>query len=59
MSGIVPFADESFNDEDPKASIHEQLEIDWACTWMEAGAVPALAENKAQELLTQVFPFAF
>ena len=45
--------------EEARASTREQCEIDWACTWEEVASVPALAENEAQGLLTQVFPLAF
>ena len=30
----------------------EQAKFDWAHTWMEEGGYPALAESKAQRLLT-------
>ena len=56
---MVSFTDESSEDDEPEASTQEQHEIDWACTWTELGGVPALAENKAQGLLTQVLSFAF
>ena len=32
----------------------EQMEFDWACTWLGDGGMPALAEDKAQGLLSQV-----
>ena len=55
---MVSFADESSEDEEPKATTQEQYEIDWACSWMEAEGVPALAEDEAQGLINQVFLFA-
>ena len=33
----------------------ELAEFDWACTWLEEGGMPALAEDKAQGQLVQVF----
>ena len=33
------------------------MEFDWACTWLEDGGMPAMAEGQAQGLLCQVlFP---
>ena len=41
--------------EDPEVCTMEQAEFDWAGTWLEEGVAPALAEDKAQGLLAQVF----
>ena len=41
--------------EEPDVCTSEQAEFNWACTWLEEGGVPVLAEDKAQGLLSQVF----
>ena len=55
-----PKEDEGKMDE-PNVCTSEQAEFDLVCTWLEEGVAPALAEDKAQELLAQVFglPQAF
>ena len=41
--------------EEPEVCTMKQAEFDWACTWLEEGGAPVLAEDKAQGLLAQVF----
>ena len=41
--------------EEPEVCIAEQTAFDWAHTLLEEGGAPALAEDKAQGLLAQVF----
>ena len=41
--------------EEPNVCTMEQAEFNWACTWLEEGGAPALAEDKAQGVLAQVF----
>ena len=41
--------------EEPEVSTREQFEFNWACTWLELGGAPALAEDITQGLITQVF----
>ena len=41
--------------EEPKVCAPKQAKSDWTHTWLEEGGAPALAEDKAQGLLSQVF----
>ena len=44
----------SHKGEEPGVCGMEQIEFEWACTWLGDGGMPALVEDKAQGLLSQV-----
>ena len=41
--------------EEPEVCAKGQMEFEWACTWVGDGRKPALAEDNAQGLLSEVF----
>ena len=43
------------NGQEPEVYAKRQMEFDWGCTWLWDGGMPALAEDKAQGLLSQLF----
>ena len=49
--------DDEGEEDEPEVCARRQMEIDWACTWLGDGGMPAMAEGQAQGLLCQVlFP---
>ena len=54
---IVSSTDESSKSEEAKATTKEEYEVHWDYSWVKAWGIPALAEEEAQQLLSQVFLF--
>ena len=45
--------------EEPEVCAKEQMEFDWAQTWLGGGRMPGLADGQAQGLICQVFFLLF
>ena len=59
MPELVFLADESSEEEEVKEVTEEEHEVGVACSWMEVGGFTVLAEEEAQGLLWQVYPFTW